>query len=173
MSDVVVFFLVLEGTALTLALLVIFSFTQSQRSSIKTKVEQQLTEHMHTLLQAELHAVKDHLTKVSKHIRSHTDTQLKKQQQELESNTQTAVTEVVQRAQDEMADFVAQQRQHVLEEIQEYRVAKITEIDVETTHMLEALLKQKVWKVADQVDKHAVAKQALTEILQQTKQKLS
>lgn len=176
MSSQLIFVLFLEALGVVLALIAIWSLAWNRKNSHPKKIEAALESHLHGVLTAELDVVEKELKKSASAAGKDAMGVLHKNHEQLTKTSQELLGEFSQSVTTELTTLLKQQNDHISElftqktaslvqELDAYKQQKITELDASSQKVLTKLIQRKVWHSLQAVDQHAVAKQAVQEII--------
>lgn len=176
MDSHILFIVMLEAVGLVLAIIAIWSYFWSKKNSPNKKIEAALESHLHGMLTAELEVVEKELKKAV-HA-AHKDAaavlatnheelreESKKLLGEFSQNFKTEMTTLLKEEHAQISSMFAQKSNEIVQELAEYRAQKIADLDKKSDVLLAKLLERKVWRSLKAVDQHAIAKQAIQEIV--------
>jgi hypothetical protein len=170
------FILALESIGLVLAIIAIWSFIWSKRTDNERKIQAALESHLHGVLTAELEIVDKELKKSVHAALKDATTVLKSNHEKLSTESSELLAAFAHTINTEMTQMLQEQHKHieevfntkqaeVLHELELYRKQKITELDINSEKLLQKLVQRKAWKTLQNADQHAIAKQAVQEIV--------
>lgn len=170
------FILILESIGLVLAIIAIWSFIWSKRTHNERKIQAALEAHLHGVLTAELEVVEKELKKAVQAAGKDAAGVLKNNHEKLSAESMQLLQEFAETINNEMTNMLKKQHQHLdemfsvkqaemMQDLELHRQRKIAEIDKNSDQLLKKLLQRKAWHAVQQADQHAIAKQAVQEIV--------
>lgn len=170
------FILILESIGLVLAIIAIWSFIWSRRTHNDRKIQAALESHLHGVLTAELEVVEKELKKAVQAALKDATVVLKSNHEKLSAESTELLAGFAQTVNDEMTVMLKQQHEHleevfntkqaeVMHELELYRQQRLKELDAQSNMLLQKLVQRKAWKALRTVDQHAIAKEALQEVI--------
>jgi hypothetical protein len=176
MDNQLPFILMIESVGLVLAIIAIWSFIWSKRTHNDRKIQAALESHLHGVLTAELELVDKELKKSVRAALADATIVLRSNHEKLSSESSELLAAFATTINAEMTQMLHEQHKHieevfntkqaqVLEELEQYRKQKITELDSNSEKLLLKVVQRKAWKMVQNSDQHAIAKQAVQEIV--------
>jgi len=170
------FIMILEALGLVLAFIALWSFMWSKRTRREKQIQAALESHLHGMLTAELEVVEKELKKAVQAATKDAAGVLRTNHEKLSQESQKLLAEFAQTLNSEMTAMLTEQHQQVsqefnqkrtelLAELESYRQQKLAELDKHSEVLLQKVLRRKAWHAVQAADQHAIAKQALQEVI--------